>query len=140
MARSASHKTTKQLGVLSLRTTCFWLAAKRLATIFSVLVKADSMRALSLSRLSSVVRRVPVGEAAAAEAVEAAEATETAVAEAGSMKRCGLRPCTVAAEIGMPELLGLLELVTALGGTGVEGSSGIAVKAGTATAVDEELT
>ena len=139
MARSASHKTTKQLGVLSLRTTCFWLAAKRLATIFSVLVKADSMRALSLSRLSSVVRRVPVGEAT--EAVEAAaEATETAVAEAGSMKRCGLRPCTVAAEIGMPELLGLLELVTALGGTGVEGSSGMAVKAGTAMAVEEELT
>ena len=109
-----------------------------MATIFSVLVKADSMRALSLSRLSSVVRRVPVGEAT--EAVEAAEATETAVAEAGSMKRCGLRPCTVAAEIGMPELLGLLELVTALGGTGVEGSSGMAVKAGTAMAVEEELT
>ena len=31
-----------------------------------------------------------------------------------------------------------LELVTALGGTGVDGSSGMAVKAGTVT--DEELT
>lgn len=135
MARSASHKTTKQLGVLSLRTTCFWLAAKRLATIFSVLVKADSMSALSLSRLSSVVKRVPCGIALAAVAVDGL-ATETAVAEAGSMKSwCDLRP-TGAAE---HELAGL-ELVTALGGTGVEGSSGIAVKAGTATAVDEELT
>ena len=89
MARSASHKTTKQLGVLSLRTTCFWLAAKRLATIFSVLVKADSMSALSLSRLSSVVKRVPCGMALPAVPALAAtvdEATETAVAEAGSMK------------------------------------------------------
>ena len=83
MARSASHRTTKQLGVLSLRTTCFWLAAKRLATIFSVLVKADSISALSLSlRLSSVVRRVPAGPEVEATAVEATEA-----AEAGSMKR-----------------------------------------------------
>ena len=107
-----------------------------MATIFSVLVKADSMSALSLSRLSSVVKRVPCGIALALAVAVDGLATETAVAEAGSMKSwCDLRP-TGAAE---HELAGL-ELVTALGGTGVEGSSGIAVKAGTATAVDEELT
>ena len=129
MARSASHRTTKQLGVLSLRTTCFWLAAKRLATIFSVLVKADSISALSLSlRLSSVVRRA----ACPVELVAAAVAAAAVAAEAGSMKRWGLRP-TAEHE---PEAG--LELVTALGGTGVEGSSGMAVKAGTVT--DEELT
>ena len=105
------HKTTKQLaaaaaavavdpddadeGVLSFKTTCFWLlAANRFATIFSVLVKADSMRALSLSRRSSVVSRVVAG---------------------CSMKRCGL--CS------SEELV-----VTAHGGTGVEGSSGMAVR------------
>ena len=130
MARSASHRTTKQLGVLSLRTTCFWLAAKRLATIFSVLVKADSISALSLSlRLSSVVRRAP---ACPVELEAAAVAAAAVAAEAGSMKRWGLRP-TAEHE---PEAG--LELVTALGGTGVEGSSGMAVKAGTVT--DEELT
>lgn len=137
------HSTTKQLGVLSLSTTCFWLlAASRLATIFSVLVKADSMSALSLSlparglsRCSSVVSRdVVTGDGLEPVVAEPAETVPLLLLspapefEVGcSMNNCGLNNVV---DTVVPVVAGELELVTALGCTGEDGSSGMAVREG----------
>ena len=107
-----------------------------MATIFSVLVKADSMSALSLSlplarglsRCSSVVSRDVVTGAVA----EAALATPLLLlpppppvpVDVGcSMNNCGLNNVVVV-------VVEELELVTALGCTGEDGSSGMAVREG----------
>ena len=105
------------------------MAASRLATIFSVLVRADSMSALSLSlplpaprgaagglRCSSVVSRDVV---TVAEALLPPHPVEVGC----SIKKCGLNEVVVTT----PEEL---ELVTALGCTGEDGSIREAVREG----------
>lgn len=98
-----------------------------MATIFSVLVRADSMSALSLSlplaprgaagglRCSSVVSRDVV---TVAEALLLPHSVEVGC----SIKKCGLNEVVVTTEE--------LELVTALGCTGEDGSIREAVREG----------
>ena len=100
-----------------------------MATIFSVLVKADSMSALSLSlplarglRCSSVVSRDAAAEDEAALLPDPAVPVEVGC----SMNKRGLNNVAVVVDAQAAEL----ELVTALGCTGEDGSSGMAVREG----------
>ncbi len=122
-----SHRTTKQLvGVLSLRTTCF-LLANNLATMLSVLFSADSISALSppiavlpsglLSRV--VILVVRVGGGAAPGVIPDAATT----LHGCNMKRWGGGAARKTEAGGDVEAAAKLEL-TALGGTGDDGSSG----------------
>ena len=103
-----------------------------MATIFSVLVKADSMSALSLSlplarglRCSSVVSRDVVTDAA--EAALPQPLLLPPVEVGCSMNKRGLNNVAVVVGAAVAEEL---ELVTALGCTGEDGSSGMAVREG----------